>query len=212
MNKTYLLALALTLSPVAVFAQDAQQPQEPQGQEQRMPERKSSFEQADYLRGKFGLTDKQFSKVYDAYTKYNKAVFGGEPFSSSSSRGSMGGPQGRPQGGPGGGGPMGGGPGGGGMGGPGGMGGGPQGGMGGGPQGGPRGEQGMAPQGGQDAPKQLSEKDIEKRMKNMAKQEEKLAKSMKKVLVTDELYNEWLEYHESQRPHKPEDFHRPNQQ
>jgi hypothetical protein len=70
----------------------------------------------------------------------------------------------------------------------------------------------MAPQGGQDAPKQLSEKDIEKRMKNMAKQEEKLAKSMKKVLVTDQLYNEWLEYHESQRPHKPEDFHRPNQQ
>jgi len=108
---------------------------------------------------------------------------------------------------------MGGGPGGGGMGGPGGMGGGPLkvawtvv------PKAVPRVDKGMAPQGGQDAPKQLSEKDIEKRMKNMAKQEEKLAKSMKKVLVTDELYNEWLEYHESQRPHKPEDFHRPNQQ
>jgi hypothetical protein len=222
MNKTYLLALALTFVPAISFAQsaDAQQQEYPQGpqQEQRMPERKSSFEQADYLRGKLGLSDKQFSKVYDAYTKYNKAVFGGEPFSSSNS-GSQGG---RPQGGPGGG-RMGGGPGG--QGGPGGgmMGGGPggQGGPGGGMMGGGPGGQG-GPQGGDfkdapqgerpDMPKQLSEKDIEKRMKNMEKQEQKLAKTMKKTLGNDALYNQWLEYHESQKPHKPEDFNRPNQQ
>jgi hypothetical protein len=221
MKKTYLLALALTFAPAVGFAQmpDGQQPpQQEQSQrpEHQMPVRKSSFEQADYLRGELGLTDKQFSKVYSAYTKYNKAVFGGEPFSSSSFNGQVG----RPQGGPGGG-RMGGGPGGGGMGGPGGGMGGPGGGMGGpgGGMGGPGGFGGDMDdsQGGfqgerPDMPKEVSAKDIEKRMKNMEKQEQKLQKTMKKVLVSDDLYNQWLQYHESQKPKRPEDFNRPNQQ
>jgi predicted acetyltransferase len=63
-----------------------------------------------------------------------------------------------------------------------------------------------------DMPKEVSAKDIEKRMKNMEKQEQKLQKTMKKVLVSDDLYNQWLQYHESQKPKRPEDFNRPNQQ
>jgi hypothetical protein len=157
-----------------------------------------TFRQADEVRNQFNLTQKQFEKVSKAYKTYNENLFG----SSSSSSRPSGGPGGG-MGGPGGG--MGG-PGGG-MGGPGGGMGGPGGGMGG-PGGGgqpPQGDfnQGGAPNGG-DRQAGPSQEDMEKRQKEMTKQEEKLAKSIKKILTADQ-YTQWQELRQTQKmPPKPQ--------
>ena len=42
------------------------------------PQRPSTYEQADEVRTTLHLDHKQFEKVYSAYEKYNKAVFGSE--------------------------------------------------------------------------------------------------------------------------------------
>jgi hypothetical protein len=200
MNKAYYLVLALTFAPMCGYAQ---QHGEPQGQAaergHEMPAtRPSTFEQVDHIRKELGLTQKQFDKVYSAYSKYNKAVYGDEPFSG------MGG--GMPQGGRGG---MGG-PGGGGMGGPGGGGmGGPGGGFGGGRP------EGMSSNSGSNkAPKEMTEKELEKRRKKLEKQEQKLEKSMRKALNSDDLFGRWQEMHEKQKPHggpgmPPQPFDKP---
>jgi hypothetical protein len=213
MKKVFYLALVLAMAPLCSYAQQQEQTgnstlrrqrteqgtqgERPQGEQHPGGGRPSTYDQATAIRTEFGLTDKQFNKVYDAYSKYNKAVFG-EEFSSSSS--SNGGGQGGHQGGPRGG-----------MGGPGGGRGGMMGGPGGGPGmggfGGGDDDMGFggAPTDGDDsnrpeAPKQLTEKEIAKLQKNMEKQEEKLAKSMKKILGTTELYNRWLTIREQQKP------------
>jgi hypothetical protein len=224
MNKAYYLVLALTFAPMCGYAQ---QHGEPQGQAaergHEMPAtRPSTFEQVDHIRKELGLTQKQFDKVYSAYSKYNKAVYGDEPFSGmgggmpQGGRGGMGDPVGGGMGGPGGGGmggPSGGGmggPGGGGMGGPGGGGmGGPGGGFGGGRP------EGMSSNSGSNkAPKEMTEKELEKRRKKLEKQEQKLEKSMRKALNSDDLFGRWQEMHEKQKPHggpgmPPQPFDKP---
>lgn len=200
MKKITFLAAALMLASSA-FGQEAQQMQPmPQEQQPAPPQggRPSTYEQADAIRKEFSLTDKQFTKVYDAYSKFNKAVFGEEfPTAVGSCSSAMQRPQGGSQGGgrPGGmgGGGMMGGPGGGGMGGPGG------GGMGMGMPGGgemPQGEAGQQQQPTQrparvKADKPLTEKEMAKRQKALEKQEKKLCKSMRKILGSDELYQRW---------------------
>jgi hypothetical protein len=218
MNKAYYLVLALTFAPMCCYAQ---QQGEPQGQaaergHEKPASRPSTFDQVDHIRKELGLTQKQFEKVYSAYSKYNKAVYGDEPFSGmgggmpQGGRGGMGGPGGG-MGGPGGG--MGG-PGGG-MGGPGGGMGGPGGGMGG-PGGGFGGgrPEGMSSNTGNKAPKEMTEKELEKRRKKLEKQEQKLEKSMRKALNSDDLFGRWQEMHEKQKPHggpgmPPQPFDKP---
>jgi hypothetical protein len=131
------------------------------------------------------LDHSQFDKVYTAYDKYNKALFG-DNSQSGAPRGGMGGPGGGPGGRGGMGGP-GGGPGGGGFGGPGG------GGFGG-PGGAPGGNNMERP-----SNKSNDKFDVEKYEKNKVKQEEKLCKSMKKLFKkTPELYEGWLEIRSQQ--------------
>jgi hypothetical protein len=179
-----------------------------EGGERRMPpmdrqmQRPSTYQQVDEVRKALGLDNKQFEKVYSAYKKYNKAIYGDE---SSTSNAPMRGP--RPGGGPGGGGM--GGPGGGGMGGPGGGG---MGGPGGGGMGGPGGGGFGGPGGDMQAPpsdnakkdaKPMTEKEMEKQRKKMEKQEQKLQKSMLKVLKDEGLYDKWLTIRERQLPMAP---------
>lgn len=188
--------------------------QEPEGNmPPPQPMRPSTYQLADEARNSLGLDSKEFEKVYSAYEKYTKSVFGEETSNSGQGFG-----QGRrPEGGPGGmGGPGGGRPGGG----PGGMGG-PGGGMGGPGGGRPHGE-GMGQPGGEsggqrpagprpnDKPKNI---DMEKFEKAKTKAEEKLCKSMKKIFKKDPAkYNEWLSLRDHQlemmfRPApKPRDF------
>jgi hypothetical protein len=202
MKKSVYLALALCFAPLCAVAQDAQDAQQlpAEGSEQQRPMppmgggRPSTYDQTTALRQQLSLTDKQFDKVYQAYSKYNKAVFGEEFESSSSSPFGGGMPSGGPGGGMGGPGGGMGGPGGG-MGGPGGGMGGPGGGMGGPGMGGGRPDMGSSSSSSahkDGGPKQLSEKEIAKLQKTITKQEEKLQKSMKKILKSDDLYNQWL--------------------
>jgi hypothetical protein len=198
MKKAYLFALALAIAPFSIVAQQPDGARSDEPTEQRGPipgGRPSTYDQACYVRDHLGLSQDQFFKIYEAYAKYNKAVFGEEP---SANAGFGGQPQGnRPAGGPGGG--------------PGGPGGGPGGGMGGPGGGGPGGHGGPGqmgdPRGGMSsasthhkAPKALSEKDIQKLHKTMEKQEKKLCKTMKKVLGNSDLYDSWLELRAHQMP------------
>jgi hypothetical protein len=97
---------------------------------------------------------------------------------------------------------------GGGMGGPGGGMGGPGGGFGGGRP------EGMSSNTGNKAPKEMTEKELEKRRKKLEKQEQKLEKSMRKALNSDDLFGRWQEMHEKQKPHggpgmPPQPFDKP---
>lgn len=184
MTKFYYLALLLAMAPLSGYAvmqsQQQDEPKEMDAPFNHRPQRQtrpSTYNQVDEVRNKLGLSHEQFNKVYNAYSKYNKAIYGDDSSASS-------GMNGRPQG-------MGGGPGG--------MGGGPSG-MGGGPQGGMN-----APQRRQED-KPMSEKDIEKMHKKMQKQEEKLNKSMRKVLSSDQLYEQWLGIRQTQIPHFGEEM------
>lgn len=177
--KRTVLGMMFAVLSIASFAQ-------PQG-----PKRQSTYEQADFVRKELNLDDKQFSKVYSAYEKYNKAVFGSEdemglmpPFPGGAPGGRPGdGPGfggGRPGGGPdfGGGRPGGGGPGFGGQ--------------------RPGGRPDFnGPRQGQSGNKDLDGKgpkpeDIQKMEKTRAKQEEKLVKSMKKIFKKDSAaFSKW---------------------
>ncbi len=192
------LALTMSAQTPADKADNDQRPPQQQQQGPRPMSRPSTYQQVDDVRNKLGLDHNQFDKVYQAYNKYNNAIYGDESSSSQSFGG------GRPQGGPGGGGP--GGPGGGGMGGPGGGGmGGPGGGMGPGGGGQPPQGGGMAPSASASQPKMepKNEKEMEKLRKKMDKQEQKLQKTMRKVLGSDELYDRWLKIRQQQLPMPP---------
>jgi hypothetical protein len=47
----------------------------------------------------------------------------------------------------------------------------------------------------------MTEKDMQKLQKKIAKQEEKLEKSMRKVLTDDDQYNEWLAMRQEELRH-----------
>lgn len=130
------------------------------------PQPPSTYDQVDEMRNELNLDHLQFEKVYSAYDKYNKAVFGDKSDGMKMPPGGRRGPGNPPEGGRPGGGP--------------GFGGGMPGGH---PDfNGPRPEhpgngpiKGMGP-----APE-----DMQKMEKNRAKQEEKLVKSMKKIFKKD---------------------------
>ena len=167
-------------------------------QEHPMQPRPSVYDQSDEVRKELKLDQKQFSKVYSAYEKFEKAVFGdsgsrnsgfGRPSGEDHGKG---GPGGGAHGGPGMGRPGGGGHGGPGMGGP---GGGRHGGPGMGAQGDRPPHDGMS---GSNNRKQLPP-DLEKLEKTKSKQEEKLDKSMKKLFKkNNELYEKWKTLREAQ--------------
>ena len=154
-------------------------------QEHPMQPRPSVYDQADEVRKELKLDQKQFSKVYSAYEKFEKAVFG----DSGSRNSGFGRPSGEDHGK--------GGPGGGAHGGPG------MGRPGGGRHGGPgMGAQGDRPphdgMSGSNNRKQLPP-DLEKLEKTKSKQEEKLDKSMKKLFKkNNELYEKWKTLREAQ--------------
>jgi septin family protein len=164
-----------------------------------MPTIPTVYEMTDEVRNKLNLDHTLFDKVYQAYDKFNNAIFGSDKSSS-----------GMGEGGPGGRGGMRGGPGGG-MGGPGGMGA-PGGGMQGGPGGmggGPMGNDMRANKSQQKekAPKELSEKELKKRQQKIEKQEQNLAKKMSQILKDEAKYQQWLKIREQQLkrmfPHQP---------
>lgn len=163
MKKIWFLACVMCLgSMLAVNAYAQDSPSRPGGErELQAPHQPSTFEQVQEIREAIGLEQKEFDKVYSAYAKFNKKLFGDESGAQSkpeSMRGDMrrGGGPGRP------GGPQGGmGPGGRGPGGPGGM---------------PPGEMN-----GRDRQPQKKPVDLEKLEKEKTKQEQKLEKSMQKI-------------------------------
>lgn len=140
---------------------------------------RSTYEMADEVRKELKLDHKQFEKVYSAYEKYNKAIFGDVDKNASRPTPPSGGP---------GGGHRGGGPG---M--PPGGGGRPD--FGGGPSGSHHGFDGQRPgKPGNDSKdiKPMKPEDIEKMEKKRAKQEEKLVKEIKKVFKKDpEAFAKW---------------------
>lgn len=149
------------------------------------PQRLSAYQLTDEVRNAIGLDSKEFDKVYSAYEKYGKSVFG-EDSSSATQPVSQ---EGRRGGGPGGMGGPGGGPGG-----PGGMGS-PGGGMP--PQGGAMGRPGGDFGGHRPPSTQPDDKqktiDAEKFEKTKTKAEEKLCKAMKKIFKKNpEKYDNWL--------------------
>ncbi len=137
-----------------------------------MPARPSTYEQVDTVRNLLGLSSRQFDKVYSAYDKYNKAIFG-DP--DQQRRGPMGGGMGPGRGmGPG-------------------HGMGPGRGMGPGPGNFGGGDfRGQGPRG----PRAV---DLEKLEKKKLKQEEKLCKTMQKIFKdSTHHYDRWLEIRETQ--------------
>lgn len=175
MKKIWFLACVMCLgSMLAVNAYAQDSPSRPGGErELQAPHKPSTFEQVQEIREAIGLEQKEFDKVYSAYAKFNKKLFGDESGAQSkpeSMRGDMrrGGGPGRP------GGPQGGmGPGGRGPGGPGGM---------------PPGEMN-----GRDRQPQKKPVDLEKLEKEKTKQEQKLEKSMQKIFKNSPgKYDQWL--------------------
>ena len=175
MKKIWVLACVMCLgSMLAVNAYAQDSPSRPGGErELQAPHQPSTFEQVPEIREAIGLEQKEFDKVYSAYAKFNKKLFGDESGAQSkpeSMRGDMrrGGGPGRP------GGPQGGmGPGGRGPGGPGGM---------------PPGEMN-----GRDRQPQKKPVDLEKLEKEKTKQEQKLEKSMQKIFKNSPgKYDQWL--------------------
>ncbi len=143
----------------------------------------STYEQADDVRKQLNLDHSQFEKVYSAYEKYNKAVFGdqsnGMTMPAPPAGGRPGGHMGNP---PGNGGRPGNGPG-----------------FNGGRHGAPHGEhpdfKGQRPdRPGNDAHNGIGPKpeDFQKMEKKRAKQEEKLVKSMQKLFKKDPaIFSKW---------------------
>ena len=175
MKKIWFLACVMCLgSMLAVNAYAQDSPSRPGGErELQAPHQPSTFEQVQEIREAIGNEQKEFDKVYSAYAKFNKKLFGDESGAQSkpeSMRGDMrrGGGPGRP------GGPQGGmGPGGRGPGGPGGM---------------PPGEMN-----GRDRQPQKKPVDLEKLEKEKTKQEQKLEKSMQKIFKNSPgKYDQWL--------------------
>lgn len=175
MKKIWFLACVMCLgSMLAVNAYAQDSPSRPGGErELQAPHQPSTFEQVQEIREAIGLEQKEFDKVYSAYAKFNKKLFGDESGAQAkpeSMRGDMrrGGGPGRP------GGPQGGmGPGGRGPGGPGGM---------------PPGEMN-----GRDRQPQKKPVDLEKLEKEKTKQEQKLEKSMQKIFKNSPgKYDQWL--------------------
>ena len=141
-------------------------------QEHPMQPRPSVYDQADEVRKELKLDQKQFSKVYSAYEKFEKAVF----CDSGSRTSGFGRPSGEDHG-------------------KGGPGGGAHGGPGMGAQGDRPPHDGMS---GSNNRKQLPP-DLEKLEKTKSKQEEKLDKSMKKLFKkNNELYEKWKTLREAQ--------------
>ena len=182
MKKIWFLACVMCLgSMLAVNAYAQDSPSRPGGErELQAPHQPSTFEQVQEIREAIGLEQKEFDKVYSAYAKFNKKLFGDESGAQSkpeSMRGDMrrGGGPGRP------GGPQGGmGPGGRGPGGPGGM---------------PPGEMN-----GRDRQPQKKPVDLEKLEKEKTKQEQKLEKSMQKIFKNSPgKYDQWLKIRYTQR-------------
>lgn len=151
---------------------------------------RSTYEMADEVRKELNLNQKQFEKVYSAYEKYNKTVFGDVDKNGMFPTPPAGGPRG--------------GHGGGGMGMPPGGGGRPGFGAGG-PVGGPGGHGGFDGQRpgrpGSDGPNMRSPKpeDIQKMEKKRANAEEKLVKSMQKLFKKDPTaFSRWQTIRERQ--------------
>lgn len=183
-KKIALLGLFLAMMCAGTtFAQDQKGGE---GMPPREMQRPSAYELANQVKKDLNLTDKEYSKVHSAYEKYIKSVFGDDSQFSQRPQGN------RPGGGPGG-------PGGGG---------GPRGGMGGHGGGG-----GMPPQGGMDnsngnfggqqgqkpAPTKQMTEDMEKFQKTVKKADEKLCKSVKKVLKKyPAKYEQWLQIKDRQ--------------
>lgn len=142
----------------------------------------STYEQVDEVRKQLNLDHSQFEKVYSAYEKYNKAIFGNQSNSIAMPTPPAGG---RP------GGPMGNRPGNGGPGNGTGFGGERPGR----PQGGHPDFKGQHPgRPGNDKPNGMGPKpeDIQKMEKKRAKQEEKLVKSMQKIFKKDPVaFSRW---------------------
>lgn len=151
-----------------------------------MPQPKSTYELADEVRNKLNLDHSQFEKVYSAYEKYNKAVFGAQsngmgmhtpPLGSR-----PGGPGNHPEGG------MPGGPG-----------------FGGGRPGGHPDFNGPRPKhSGNNGfkGKEPKHEDFQKMEKKRAKQEEKLMKSMHKIFKKDpSAFAKWQTIREEQLKH-----------
>lgn len=142
-------------------------------QENHMHTRPSVYNQVDEVRKELNLDQKQFDKVYRAYEKFDKAVFGDSDsrdsgFGRPPGGGRHGGPRGGRHGGPG------------------------MGGLGMGDSGGaPGGRHAHGEMSGSNYRKQLPP-DLEKLEKTKTKQEEKLDKSMKKLFKkNNELYVKW---------------------
>ena len=175
MKKIWFLACVMCLgSMLAVNAYAQDSPSRPGGErELQAPHQPSTFEQVQEIREAIGLEQKEFDKVYSAYAKFNKKLFGDESGAQSkpeSMRGDMrrGGGPGRP--------------------------GGPQGGMGPGGRG-PGGPGGMTPgeMNGRDRQPQKKPVDLEKLEKEKTKQEQKLEKSMQKIFKNSPgKYDQWL--------------------
>ena len=175
MKKIWFLACVMCLgSMLAVNAYAQDSPSRPGGErELQAPHQPSTFEQVQEIREAIGLEQKEFDKVYSAYAKFNKKLFGDESGAQSkpeSMRGDMrrGGGPGRP--------------------------GGPQGGMGPGGRG-PGGPAGMPPgeMNGRDRQPQKKPVDLEKLEKEKTKQEQKLEKSMQKIFKNSPgKYDQWL--------------------
>ena len=177
---------AACLALIGCLSVQAQEQEQGGKMPPRQPARPTTYELVDEVRNALGLDHKEFDKVYSAYEKYSKSVFGDESAAQPPR------PEGRPGGGPGG------------FGGPGGGGRPPQGGPGG-PGGRPgQGFGGQRPQGGNQ-----QAVDVEKFEKTKTKAEEKLCKAMKKLFKKDtDKYNKWYELRQRQlekmfRPQPP---------
>lgn len=190
-----LAALAVILCAPTVTMQAQQEAGVISQRHRPQPEnRPSTYELVNELRDSVGLTSKEFEKIYAAYEKYDKNVYGNSD--TQPSRGGIGHP------------PMGGGPSHGGPGGPGGGmpgGGGDFGHHG---DGRPDGMPGGASEFGGQNRKAV---DIEKLEKEKIKQEEKLGKTVKKLFKNEpEKYMKWLEIRDRQlKRMQPSGAHRP---
>lgn len=173
----YLFLAAILLFAVPTISSQEQTGNEPHHQQmpphENHPTKPSTYDQVDSVRNIMNLDHDLFEKIYSAYDKYNKAVFGdnSKPQSSPAMRQGHHG-NGEPRGGM------------------------PQGGT----RMGPR-DRDHRHNDGFDGQKPGPRKDInwEKLEKTKAKQEEKLCKKMLKIFKNDETrYNRWLELRREQ--------------
>lgn len=73
-----LVAMSMCVSVFVAYSQVNENPELPQDREPRMArmERPSTFELVSEIRDSIGLDSKEFDKVYSAYSKYEKKVYG----------------------------------------------------------------------------------------------------------------------------------------